>query len=63
MTADDLASFTTFVVENRAALGRTAVLLAGDRSAAEELLQEALVRTWQRWSRVETGREVATAGV
>lgn len=59
MTADDLTSFTTFVVENRAPLGRAAVLLAGNRSAGEDLLQEALVRTWQRWNRVESGREMA----
>ena len=57
--SDNLASFTDFVVENRGTLGRTAVLLTGNRSTAEDLLQEGLVRTWQRWSRVEPGREVA----
>ena len=31
-------------------------LYCGDRAVAEELAQEALVRTWERWNRIEAPR-------
>lgn len=49
------AGFTAFVGARSAALGRTALLLTGDRQLAEDLLQEALARTAARWERVVAG--------
>jgi DNA-directed RNA polymerase specialized sigma24 family protein len=45
-------SFGRFVAEQRAGLLRTALLLTGDRGAAEELVQTALTRVWWRWRRL-----------
>ncbi len=44
--------FEEFFSAQRRSLSRTALLLTGDRLAAEDLLQEALTRTAERWSRV-----------
>jgi RNA polymerase sigma-70 factor (sigma-E family) len=44
-------SFEAFVVEHGPALYRTAFLLTGDPAEAEDLLQEALTRTYRRWNR------------
>jgi len=49
------AGFTAFVRARSAALGRTALLLTGDRQLAEDLLQEALSRTASRWEEVVAG--------
>jgi len=49
------AGFTAFVRARSAALGRTALLLTGDRQLAEDLLQEALARTAARWEKVVAG--------
>jgi RNA polymerase sigma-70 factor (sigma-E family) len=46
--------FDDFVREHRAALVRYAVLLAGSRSHAEDLVQEVLVRVYPRWERLTT---------
>ncbi len=51
--------FTDFVQANRTVLGRTAMLLCGDRATAEDLVQEALIRTFQTWRKVEPGKELA----
>lgn len=48
-TADD--EFTAFVVAHQRDLLRTAWLLVGDAHRAEELTQQALVRTYVRWAR------------
>lgn len=45
--------FTRFVAGNATALLRTAYLLTGDRSAAEDLLQDALERVYVAWPRVQ----------
>lgn len=43
------AEFTAFAERAMPALGRTAWLLCGDRVLAEELVQQALVRTYVAW--------------
>lgn len=47
------ASFAGFVREHTPALLRTAYLLTGNRAAAEELVQDTLVRLYPKWERVE----------
>jgi RNA polymerase sigma-70 factor (sigma-E family) len=49
---DDAAGFAMFVRQHSTALLRAAYLLTGDRSAAEELLQDTLVRLYPQWGRV-----------
>jgi RNA polymerase sigma-70 factor (sigma-E family) len=49
----DLADFDAFVESRSAALLRTAFLLTGERTLAEDLLQTALVKTWSAWRRVD----------
>jgi RNA polymerase sigma-70 factor (sigma-E family) len=41
--------FSGFVREHTSALLRTAYLLTGDRTAAEELVQDTLVRLYPKW--------------
>ncbi|WP_203568057.1 SigE family RNA polymerase sigma factor [Aestuariimicrobium ganziense] len=48
--ADD--EFAAFVAESTASLSSTAWLLTGNREAASELLQQALVKTYLAWKRV-----------
>jgi RNA polymerase sigma-70 factor (sigma-E family) len=45
-------SFQAYVRARSAALARVAYLLTGDRHAAEDLVQEALIRVAGRWPRV-----------
>jgi RNA polymerase sigma-70 factor (sigma-E family) len=45
--------FAGFVRSNTGALLRTAYLLTGDSSAAEELVQDTLVRLYPKWDKVE----------
>lgn len=45
--------YREFVVARSAALLRTAYLLVGDRSKAEDLLQTALVKTYLAWDRIK----------
>jgi RNA polymerase sigma-70 factor (sigma-E family) len=45
-------SFADFVSAEQAALLRLAVLLAGDRGHAEDLVQTALLSTYRHWDRV-----------
>jgi RNA polymerase sigma-70 factor (sigma-E family) len=52
---DRYEGFREFVLARSGALTRTAVLLAGDRVAAEDLLQTALARTAERWPAVRRG--------
>jgi len=49
----DREAFDAYVRERWVPLLRTATLLTGDRHAAEDLVQESLVRAAQHWSRVE----------
>jgi RNA polymerase sigma-70 factor (ECF subfamily) len=43
-----------FCAEVRGRLVGSLTLYCGDRGVAEELAQEALVRAWERWSKVST---------
>ena len=45
-------AFEAFVAREQAALLRLAVLLAGDRGHAEELVQTALLKTYRHWGRI-----------
>ena len=56
-TADE--EFTAFVAAHQADLLRTAWLLVGDAHRAEELTQQALVRTYAAWSRAASGDPLA----
>jgi RNA polymerase sigma-70 factor (sigma-E family) len=56
------AAFELFVRVHTAALMRTAFLLSGSRAAAEDLLQETLVRLYPQWQRV-TSADVPMAYV
>src|SRR6266516_4549536 len=49
--------FRRFVVERSPGLLRLAYLLAPDPGAAEDLLQSALVRAYQRWRRIRDNPE------
>jgi RNA polymerase sigma-70 factor (sigma-E family) len=52
MGVRDEAGFEEFVARRSDDLLRTAVLLAGDRGHAEDLLQTALVKAYRRWNRI-----------
>jgi DNA-directed RNA polymerase specialized sigma24 family protein len=53
----DAAGFEDFVSREQAALLRLAVLLAGDRGHAEDLVQTALLKTYRHWGRITRGGE------
>ncbi|MFJ6831049.1 SigE family RNA polymerase sigma factor [Streptomyces sp. NPDC091209] len=54
MDAEGQESFREFVANRSSALLRTAVLLSGgDRHAAEDLLQNALIKAAGRWHRID----------
>jgi len=48
----DVAGFEDFVSREQPALLRLAVLLAGDRGHAEDLVQTALLKTYRHWGRI-----------
>ncbi len=49
MRADDDADFAAFVAASARRLLRSAYLITGDRTEAEDLLQTALERAYRRW--------------
>ena len=53
---DGDGEFADFVRTNTPALTRTAYLLCGDSLAAEELVQETLVRLYPKWQLVHSRR-------
>jgi RNA polymerase sigma-70 factor (sigma-E family) len=53
MQQTDEDRFTEFVRAHSTSLFRTAYLMTGDYQRAEDILQGALVRVYQRWSRVD----------
>lgn len=60
MTRRDPAAFAEFVAARSAALHRTAYLMVGDRGLAQDLLQEALTKTYVAWPRLrDPGRAEA----
>ena len=60
MTRRDPALFAEFVAARSAALYRTAYLMVGDRQLAQDLLQEALTKTYVAWPRLrDTGKAEA----
>ena len=54
----DAGAFAEFVAARSAALHRTAYLMVGEHALAQDLLQEALTKTYVAWPRL---REVANA--
>ena len=58
----DAGGFEDFVSREQPALLRLAVLLAGDRGHAEDLVQTALLKTYRHWARI-SGRGEPTAYV
>ena len=56
--ARDAGAFAEFVAARSAALHRTAYLMVGEHALAQDLLQEALTKTYVAWSRL---RDVANA--
>ena len=52
MRRRDPEAFTEFVAARSAALHRTAYLLVGERGLAQDLLQEALTKTYVAWPRL-----------
>jgi RNA polymerase sigma-70 factor (sigma-E family) len=59
MDPDLTRDFTAFVEARTPALFRTAVALTGNRTAAEDLLQSVLARTFLRWADVRRGHPEA----
>lgn len=53
--------FAAFVTDAAPALARTAWLLCGDVHQADELVQQALVRTWLAWDRAREREPLAYA--
>ncbi|MBA2953727.1 SigE family RNA polymerase sigma factor [Nocardioides sp. MAH-18] len=56
--APDDAGFRQWMLVRSPALRRKAYLLCGDWSAADDLVQDALVAMYPRWSRIVRGRNV-----
>lgn len=52
MRTEDSQTFTDFVSAEQAGLLRLAVLLAGDRGNAEDLVQIALLKSYRHWARI-----------
>jgi RNA polymerase sigma-70 factor (ECF subfamily) len=51
--------FATFFANEHLRLGRAVYLITGDASEAEELIQEAMARAYERWDRVSRMAEPA----
>lgn len=58
---DKDTEFTAFMTQAAPALGKTAWLLCGDTHQADELVQQALVRTYLAWSTARNGDPLAYA--
>ena len=56
MPRRDPAAFAEFVAARSPSLHRTAYLLVGDRGLAQDLLQEALTKTYVAWPRLRDPR-------
>jgi RNA polymerase sigma-70 factor (sigma-E family) len=53
----DVTAFSEFVIASSGRLFRTAYVLVGDRQLAQDLLQEALVKTYVAWPRLRDERK------
>jgi RNA polymerase sigma factor (sigma-70 family) len=51
-TVADAASFEAFFEHHHRALFGALCLVTGNRAEAEEIMQEAFLKVWERWSRV-----------
>lgn len=51
------ASFEEFFTAERSRLFGALVVMTGDRAEAEEILQDAFLRVWERWERVAAMEE------
>lgn len=60
-SGDPATDFERFMAESAPALARTAWLLCGDVRQAEELVQQALIRTYLHWERARAGDPLAYA--
>jgi len=65
MGEDDLEEFRAFVMARSASMIRSAWLMTGSEATAQDLVQSALLTTWQRWStlRDQKAAEAYTRGV
>jgi RNA polymerase sigma-70 factor (sigma-E family) len=52
MADDEAAEFAAFVQSHARQLQRAAWLLTGDWGTAQDLVQAALIKTWQRWAAI-----------
>ncbi|GGM11106.1 DNA-directed RNA polymerase sigma-70 factor [Promicromonospora citrea] len=59
--AEKEAEFAAFMARSAPALARTAWLLCGDAHQAEELVQQALIKTYLAWPRARQGEPLAYA--
>ncbi|MFD2027216.1 SigE family RNA polymerase sigma factor [Promicromonospora aerolata] len=61
VVADTEAEFAGFMARSAPALARTAWLLCGDTHQAEELVQQALMKTYLAWPKARQGEPLAYA--
>jgi RNA polymerase sigma-70 factor (sigma-E family) len=61
VVADKEAEFASFMASSAPALARTAWLLCGDTHQAEELVQQALMKTYLAWPKARQGEPLAYA--
>jgi RNA polymerase sigma-70 factor (sigma-E family) len=61
VVADKEAEFASFMARSAPALARTAWLLCGDTHLAEELVQQALMKTYLAWPKARKGEPLAYA--
>ena len=61
VVADKETEFASFMARSAPALARTAWLLCGDTHQAEELVQQALMKTYLAWPKARQGEPLAYA--
>lgn len=61
VVGDKEAEFASFMARSTPALARTAWLLCGDTHVAEELVQQALMKTYLAWPKARQGEPLAYA--
>jgi RNA polymerase sigma factor (sigma-70 family) len=52
--AESPPDFRTFFADEHARLLRTLFFVTGDRAEAADLMQEAFLKLWERWDRIDT---------